>query len=292
MKTFMLIIALFFLACNNRYEKDPIIRSQSRYFSHISENDLPLHAPQKGEWLFDHKEKGQTFEAYKKANPIKPTAGRSVIYLLPVGNFTTLQEKALRLTRDYVEIFFQQKAVLLTTIPDNTVPRRQRGDNIQLLAPYVLDSLLKDKTPKDGIALMAISAKDLYPKEEWNYVFGLASYTKRVGVTSIYRLQNQTSDTAVFSLCLRRLINISSHELGHMMSIHHCTFAKCTMNGSNSLNETDGAPNRLCSECQQKLYWNFRYDNNRRLQQLNKFFQENNLQKDLYTLKPDLDPPE
>lgn len=34
---------------------------------------------------------------------------------------------------------------------------------------------------------MGITEKDLFPKPEWNYVFGLASYEDGVGVTSIYR---------------------------------------------------------------------------------------------------------
>jgi archaemetzincin len=142
--------------------------------------------------------------------------------------------------------------------------------------------------PKDGIALMAISAKDLYPKEDWNYVFGLASYIKRVGVSSIYRLQKAPLDTTNFTLCLRRLINISSHEIGHMMSIYHCTFARCTMNGSNSLQETDLCPNRLCSECQMKLFPNFQYNNRKRLQQLVTFCRENDLQSDFNVLNHDL----
>jgi archaemetzincin len=286
MKSFIFIPALFLLSCNSK-EKDPVILAQSQYFEAIAEHDVKLYSPKIGDWLYEHKEKGQTFEQYKKANPIRPTPAKSVIYLLPVGEFTALQENVLHLTRDYVEIFFQQKTVLLKAISDS-VPAlafRKREDNhIQLLASYVLDSLLKDKTPEDGIVLMAISAKDLYPKSDWNYVFGLASYANRVGVTSIYRLQNQQLDTT-----LKRLINVSSHEIGHMMSIHHCTFAKCTMNGSNSMEETDVAPNRLCSECQKKLFWNLKYDNKQRLKQLTDFCRENNLNSDFDLLKSDWD---
>ena len=291
MRTFIIIATTFLLSCAGRKENDPVIQSQSGYFEAISKNDVQLGAPREGEWLFVHKEKGQTFEQYKKANPVRPSAARSVIYLLPIGDFTPLQEKAILLTRTYLEIFFQQKTVLLKTVSDDIVPasatREREEDNIQLLAPYVLDSLLKDKTPADGIALMGISAKDLYPKESWNYVFGLASYVKRVGVSSIYRLQNKQLDTANFKLCLSRMMNIFSHEIGHMMTFNHCTAAKCVMNGSNTLRETDQSPNRLCSECQKKLCWNFRYDNKRRLEQLCDFCKENGLQKDFGVLALD-----
>lgn len=293
MRYFNYIIVIFLLSCCNSDNKDPIVTRQSDYFNTIAKNDIKLNVPTEGDWLFEHKEKGQTFEAYKKTNPIRPSLEKHVIYLMPIGDFTVLQMKALNLTREYVDIFFQQKTVLLTAVSDKTVPkynfRIRENNNVQLLAPYVLDTLLKDKTPKDGMALMAISAKDLYPKNNWNYVFGLASYTNRVGVSSIYRLQNEELDTTNFKQCLRRLINVSSHEIGHMMSMHHCTFAKCTMNGSNSLYETDLNPNRLCSECQKKLFWNFAYDNIKRLKQLTDFCKQNGLEKDLSILKIDLD---
>ncbi|WP_370583485.1 hypothetical protein [Pedobacter sp. ASV12] len=42
-----------------------------------------------------------------------------------------------------------------------------------------------------------------------------------------------------FDLCLSRLTNIASHEILHLFTMAHCTFAKCTMNGSNTLSKTD-----------------------------------------------------
>ncbi|MBO9730717.1 MAG: hypothetical protein J7623_18895 [Chitinophaga sp.] len=279
MKPLRLLLLCILLSCHNNPEEDPVIRAQNNYFKAIAKNDIQLSPPKEGEWLFEHQEGGQTFEAYKKAKPVKPTPNRSVIYLLPVGEFTALQQRALSLTREYVALFFQLETVLLKPIPDTSVPGRFQTDHLQLLAPYVLDTLLADQMPASGIALMAISAKDLYPKPSWNYVFGLASYTKRVGVTSIYRLQNKQLDTTNFSQCIGRLTNISSHEIGHMLSLHHCIFARCVMNGSNSLAETDNAPNRLCSDCQKKLYWNIRYDNKKRLRQLLDFCRQQSLNK-------------
>jgi len=272
-------ITFFFLSCNTK----------DRYFKAIAANDVKLNPPQKGEWLYHHKEKGQNFEEYKKAKPVRPTASCNIIYLKPIGKFTPLEQSMLHLTQQYVSIFFQQQTVLLPAVADSTIPTRLKGDdNIQLLAPYVLDSLLKGKAPDNSIALMAITAKDLYPKEDWNYVFGIASYVDRVGVSSIYRLENAHLDTTNFTRCLQRLINIATHEIGHMLSMHHCTFARCVMNGSNTMSETDACPNRLCSECQQKLSWNFQYDNRKRLTQLCAFFKANNLKRDLRVLQLDL----
>ena len=280
----LLLTFLFLFSCQSKTKEE-------NYFEAIQVNDVQLESPKEGDWLYGHKESGQSFENYEKVNPVRPAKDKSTIYLKPIGSFSKLQKQALELTRAYLEIFFQQKTVLLDPVSDNIIPQyaRRKKNSEQLLAPYVLDSILVDKMPKNCIALMAITEKDLFPKPAWSFVFGLASYHKRVGVSSIYRLQNQSLSNDNFTLCLRRLISISSHEIGHMMSMHHCIYAQCTMNGANNLNETDAQPNRLCSVCQQKLSWNFGYNNEKRLKQLIAFFSKYDLEKDYNLLMKDLE---
>jgi archaemetzincin len=290
MKLCVLPVLLLLSSCAS--ETDPLMVKTRDYFEAIESNDIALHAPVEGEWLYHHHEKGQSFEAYKKASPPRPTDSGYIMYLKPIGHFTALQDSVLELTRAYVEVFFQQKTVLLPASSDEGIPdahRRMPQEGFeQLSAPYVLDSMLKGKIPTNGIALMAITEKDLYPRPDWNFVFGLASYEERVGVSSIYRLQDESLDTGNFKKCLARLIKISSHEIGHMFSLHHCTNAKCVMNGSNHLGETDATPARPCSECQKKLLWNFRYDNRKRLGELVEFFRANGLDDDLVRCEQDL----
>ena len=47
-------------------------------------------------------------------------------------------------------------------------------------------------------------------------------------------------------LLLRRCLHVVAHELGHLFGINHCVYYSCTMNGANSLAETDRQPLRLC----------------------------------------------
>lgn len=286
-----LLIFIILCSCSNKV-KDPMMEEQKSYFSSIAENDMPMTAPQKGDWLYEHHEAGQYFEAYLKISPVTPDKKRTVIYLMPVGSFTPLQEKALRAARDYTATFFQLKTVLANPISDTSLPasaqRIIEGIDTQLRAPYILDSVLKPVIPANSLALLAISAKDLFPQNNWNYVFGLASYANGVGVSSIYRLQNRKLTTDNYHLCLQRLIKIVAHEIGHMLSMQHCTYARCIMNGSNSMYETDKTPNRLCSECQKKLYSAIRYNNKQRLTQLCDFFSTNGLITDDKLLKKDL----
>lgn len=114
------------------------------------------------------------------------------------------------------------------------------------LPPYILNQVLKKIKPEDAIGIMAITEKDIYPSDDYNFVFGLSSFRERVSVTFMYRLSDNENDTINRSRCLNRLTKIAAHEIGHMFTMHHCTHAKCLMNGSNGLDETDSKPNKLC----------------------------------------------
>jgi archaemetzincin len=286
-----IIITLLFLSCNcNKTSKS--ITDDANYFTSISRNDIKLEDPLPGEWRSEHKEAHQSFDDYKKLGPQKAVSGKTKLYLLPLGSFSVLQLKAIELTREYLEIFFQLKTEVLKPVSDQIIPdsaKRVRYEgNVQLHTPFIFEHLLKGKMAPDGYALMAISEKDLYPGPGWNFVFGIASYEDRIGVSSISRYQGTGLTNDNFLLCLKRLIATASHEIGHMFSIHHCVAAKCTMNGSNSLSESDHQPLRLCSECQQKLNWNIGYDNNKRLRDLIEYLKRNALQEDLLYLEKDI----
>lgn len=291
MKIFCLIVTLLFLSCDS--SKTPAsISDDQRYFNAISPNDIKLEDPLLGEWRFYNNEAHQHFDDYKKADPAKASFGKTKLYLLPLGSFSPLQLKGIELTREYLQIFFQLKTVILDPVADETIPdsarRTRNGGQIQLYTPYIMQHLLKGKIPSKGYALMAISEKDLYPAPSWNYVFGIASYSDRIGVSSIFRYQGDSLTGNNFSLFLKRLIGTASHEIGHMFSIHHCVAAKCVMNGSNSLGESDRQVLRLCSECQQKLNWNIGYNNKTRLQALVEYYRRNQLQEDLLYQEKDL----
>ena len=195
----------------------------------------------------------------------------------PIGKFNSLQKKQIELVRQYLQLFFQLETKVLKDVSNDIIPNKARriGDvgQEQFLAGYILTDVLKKEKPDKGVALMAITEKDLYPKPEWNYVFGLASYRDKIAVSSMYRMQKE----ADFNLSLERLLKICSHEIGHMFGLHHCIAANCVMNGTNSMTETDGHSIRLCSLCQRKLYSGFKYDNVKRVKELEKYFKDNKL---------------
>ncbi len=274
LKYIWLALYFFLIGCN------------SNYFDRIAKNDIGLGKPRSGEWLYEHKELGQSFNEFEKSKHVLPDTNRCIIYLQPIGSFNTLENQKIIQATQYLKAFFQLEVVVKPTTNDGVIPkeyRRTRAEGFeQLMTSYILDSVLLLQKNAREIVTMAITQKDLYPKEEWNYVFGLASYEHRKGVTSIYRFNKKTNgDTS--NIALLRLIKTSSHEIGHMFGLHHCIFATCVMNGSNTLSELDATSIRLCSLCQRKLCSSIQYNSEKRLLELLTFFKENRCANE-YTL--------
>ena len=280
---FYAILFILFFSCQKK---------EKTYFETIAANDITLSTPKPGSWRYNHDEKFQQFSDFQKSRKIKPEPGKNIIYLQPIGEFDVLQKKEIELTKEYLRIYFQLETKILPTLPNTIFPKSARRifkeGQEQILAGYVLDSVLLKRKPKDAVALMGITEKDLFPKPEWNYVFGLASYEDGVGVTSIYRFADGHLKDSNFNESLVRLMKISSHEIGHMFGISHCLNANCVMNGTNTLSETDHHMARACSLCQMKLNSSIHYDNQKRLLELKGFFEKQHFDSELSRAAQDL----
>lgn len=291
MKSYILILITLFLVSCKEHEKVRSKKITISNYDKLTRIDVMLSEPKEGDWLRQHNESGQTFEQYLARNPVTVSDYRNVIYLQPIGHFTPEEQKVIDLNTEYISIFFGLKTIVLEPIYEDKIPKdkkRIQFETEQLNASYIINEILKTELPNDGIAMMALTAKDLYPSPDWNFVFGLASYSKRVGVTSIFRFSEIELTTENYSKCLDRLIKTSTHEIGHMFTIAHCTHALCLMNGSNHLVELDSCPNALCSVCLAKLSWNLKFDNVKRLEKLISFCKKHKLNSDALLLQKQL----
>lgn len=276
-------------ACNHPANSQKTQLGEFGLISALSSNDQKMPAVQPGDWLAQHPESGQTLQEYIYIRPVSPNDSQRVIYLQPIGHFKTGQDSIVKATADYLQLFFHLKTSILPPLSDSLIPagsRRTHEDGSeQLHTKYILDSILQPAIPADAIVVMAVTAKDLYPKDSWNFVFGEAYTKKRTGVSSLHRYYEDGLDN---TLCLKRFIKTSSHEISHMFSLLHCTNAICSMNGTNSLPEADSKPNRLCSVCLSKLYWNLEFNNSERLLALKDFFKTHGLESDYQLADQDL----
>lgn len=235
-------------------------------------------APRPGDWLAQHREDGQTFEQYLRADPNRPTARRAVLYIQPIGDFSPVQQKLIEHTADAMGRFFGLPVKTLKPIGLDVVPasaRRTRAQP-QILSTWVLD-MLKPKRPADAVAVLALTNVDLWPGENWNFVFGQASLSERVGVWSVWRFGDPERD---YTRVLRRTLQTATHETGHMFGIQHCIAFECGMNGSNNLPEADATPMPFCSECEMKLWWACRIEPARRYAELIDFAEKNGLRQE------------
>lgn len=248
----------------------------------------PLHKrlgpPAPGDWLAQHKEAGQSFKHYVAQRPIQPSKQRGTIYILPIGSFSEQQERIVKLTSEYLSIFYSLPVKMMEPLPDTKIPPGARRAHAvtgeQFLSPYILSQVLKPRLPKDGCVILGLTATDLWPGEGWNFVFGQASIRERVGVWSIHRKGDPSLSEDDFRQCLLRTIKTAVHETGHMFSIRHCTAYECLMCGSNSLAESDRRPIAFCPECMAKVCWSTKADPLKRMKKLAAFCQTHGFESD------------
>ncbi len=255
-------------------------------FSEIKKKLIPVHLkmgePALGDWLQTHPEKNISLKQYIKLNPVRPDKKRNKIYIQPLGNFTAYELLLIETTAEYLETFYGLKTILQPKLSDSIIPKNNRriGYNSiwitttkgtttsqcwkeveieQIQTKYVLYEILKPKLPNDATVMIALCNKDLYPDENYNFVFGQASLKDRVGVWSFARF-GDPAEKGEFQNVLLRTLKTASHETGHMFSIKHCSRYHCIMNGSNHIDEADAKPTAFCPDCLEKFCWNFEVD--------------------------------
>lgn len=228
-----------------------------------------------GDWLESQREKGETFEEYIASQPTLPTDDRKTIYILPIGKFTRSQKDVIAASAEYMRAYYSLPVKLMPEKPLGVVPKDKQRESgypkrTQIRASHFLDTVLPPLLPTDAAALIAFTNHDLYPSDTWAFVFGMATFNKRVGVWSLYRLGEKV-DNSTF---LDRTLKIAMHETGHMFSMRHCTKYECLMSGTNHLAETDRRPLDNCPECVAKLAWAMDYDPEQRYKKLADFWRK------------------
>ncbi len=241
----------------------------------------PIPPPQPGDWLDIHPEPGQTFRDYIELHPPKPTAERGKIYLQPLGEFEASKSPSLEILRDYANVYFGLPTEILPSLNLHSLPIASRKNPFtgkkQILTTDVLNISLAI-LPHDACTLLAITMEDLFPEPSWNFVFGQASLSQKVGVFSFARYDpafyGYTRGKDYRQILLKRSCQVLTHELAHMFYLAHCIYFLCIMNGSNHLAESDSRPLHLCPVCLRKLYFCLEFDIKKRYEKLWLFYRQ------------------
>ncbi|MCD4792032.1 MAG: archaemetzincin [Bacteroidales bacterium] len=282
--TLLFIITLLFISCFQEEQQTQNDSSGKKTytlgdFKKLNVFHTPLGKPKPGDWLYYKDEPGQSFKKYINSGPVVPTKTRNKIYILPIGKFYDTETFVINETAKFMHLFFNLEVVIKNIVPSSVIPvsaQRYHFDTNQFHTKYILKEVLYKNLPSDAVVYIAITSNDLYPKDDWNFVFGQANIKKRVGVSSIFRLKYDDLDTSNYHLFLKRIAETTTHETCHMFSILHCTNYKCMMNGSMHLEEADSKPLYLCPECLAKLIWCTNQDVIERYDKLKSFFDKHN----------------
>ncbi len=223
------------------------------------------------DWLTTNPQEQESFAEYVASEPVRATARRGVIAVLPVGPFTPDEWQAAETGIALTGLWFD---LPVRVLPPAELPatghRRERtfgfgGPTTQFHTAWFRNELLPAAKPDDAVCVIAVTMSDLYPRDSWAFVFGQARFRDGVGVYSLARLFQSfytgNADPAESLAAARgRAAAVMVHELGHMFDIPHCVEHLCLMNGANTLAESDRQPWRLCPPCLRKLQWNRRFD--------------------------------
>lgn len=228
---------------------------------------VPMPLPGPRDWLAHYPEGGQTFSDFLRSAPNQLDDERRLIYLRPIGEFTSEHAPSLEKLREFTEAYFTLEtklAPMLTISADQVTTRVREGtDSPQWLAAEVL-KILETQLPPDAYCLLGVTLTDLFSHATQGYVFGQASIKDRTGVFSFARFDPAFYDDPrpadVETLILRRSCHTLAHETGNMFGMQHCIYFACAMNGANHLDEADSQPLQLCPVCLRKLHATIGFD--------------------------------
>jgi archaemetzincin len=210
-----------------------------------------------GTWRYQYPEDGgQSVSAYLEQKPLE-TKNRK-LYLVKIGAFDSASNEIFSIAQRYLAHYFLMPTDTLSQIAISAIPenkKRMHEGELQLQTTFILQELLTKLKPDDAFAVIAFTITDLFPDENWNFVFGQADLKSGVGIWSIARFGNGM-DEAAFPLVLARTLKTAAHETGHILGMQHCVKNECSMNGTLSLQESDAQVEWLCWECMAKVCYN------------------------------------
>ena len=243
----------------------------------------------------------KNFMSRTRAVNAKPGPARMTLYVQPLGSIDldkivvskTLEERQsrirkleaqksleniglmlpgsrfLQLLESFLQAFYlgmKVKVLPYKQIDTKTVDSRGGKNDWQLNASDLLHKALPrfsgQARAHDGFAFVGVTVEDLYPRDDWNFVFGLADTLSRTGVFSFARYADEGLGSAKVgeARLLKRAVKVMAHEIGHTFGLMHCIHFSCLMQGSMSAAESDTKPHEFCPLCLRKLFSQLEFD--------------------------------
>ncbi|UJR20317.1 hypothetical protein I4U23_023448 [Adineta vaga] len=231
--------------------------------------------PRGGDWLSVEHEDGQTVKQFQRASKVRPTARCNIIYVQPIGNFDNPRSPNLDIIREFSDIFFPGCTTELLPSINYDEKIKKRIDSFTQQPQYLvagiiayLKKLQRKRHNRQELFSIGVTMTDIYPRPEWNFVYGSASIDDGIGIYSFARfdpLFPHTSSDSMLQPCteqeriliLKRAVGTYLHEVIHLFGLEHCIYYTCLMNGANCEDEMDSQLLYLCPICLKKMYLSF-----------------------------------
>jgi archaemetzincin len=121
------------------------------------------------------------------------------------------------------------------------IQARQKPDSITIIIGLTNKDISTTKYNRETGEIK--SPRSTY--KDWG-IYGLGQVGGTSCVVSTYRLHNNVSSNTYFT----RLKRISTHEVGHVLGLPHCSSKACVMNDANETIKTiDKSTGKLCNKC-------------------------------------------
>jgi len=155
-----------------------------------------LGRPGRGEWLAEQPESGQTLAAFVRS-PFKaaPHGGCDSVALIPLGD--EWEFPLLSSLSDYVSSFFAVPVIVGNRVPLNVLTAKAQHrvgtEHQQQFMAQDLMQIMREAVKGDRqlmsecFAYIGITMEDLYHRDDWNFVFGLAESMEGMGIFSFHR---------------------------------------------------------------------------------------------------------
>ncbi|CAF1027073.1 unnamed protein product [Adineta ricciae] len=231
--------------------------------------------PSGSDWLSVQHEDGQTVQQFQRTPKTRPTTRCHVISIQPIGDFSSPRSPDLDIVCEFSRLFFPGCATeLLPSVEfDNKIKKRIDPFSNQpqyLVAGIIahLKKLQRKRHNRQELFSIGVTMSDIYPRPDWNFVYGSASIDDGIGIYSFarldplfpYSLSNSAQRPCTEPervLILKRAVSTYVHEVMHLFGLEHCIYYSCLMNGCNCESEMDRQLLYLCPICLKKMYLSF-----------------------------------
>lgn len=230
----------------------------------------PVNIPKPSDWLYQHKELGQSYKNYSTGMINQPSKLHNTVFINildenPLQGF--LNEEKIKIIINILGCYYPNVNFELMkkhySHKDLKIDCRENY-YLQYNAGQTIDNLCK-LIPKSGLLIIGVTVDDIYPRDEWNFVYGLANSMYGCAVFSLKRHieealeEYQTDDVNKIALyAIKNATKTMIHEIGHLFGIKHCIYYNCIMNGHNHSKEKSNP--FFCPVCLRKIHYNLKFD--------------------------------